>query len=109
MIIDVHTHAFLDHIASIAMEKLEHSSNSKAYLNGTIADLLRSMDKAGIDVSVMACVATSPAQFNSIFTWCKSIAGPRNSFAFYSSGFTGYTRRNEKNQGGGVSRHKASC
>jgi len=77
MIIDVHTHAFPDHIASIAMEKLENSSNSKAYLNGTIADLLRSMDKAGIDVSIMACVATSPAQFNSIFTWCKSIAGPR--------------------------------
>ena len=77
MIIDAHTHAFPDHIASIAMEKLEHSSNSKAYLNGTIADLLRSMDKADIDVSVMACVATSPVQFNSIFTWCKSIAGPR--------------------------------
>ena len=77
MIIDVHTHAFPDHIASIAMEKLEHSSNSKAYLDGTIADLLRSMDKAGIDTSIMACVATSPAQFNSILTWCKSISGPR--------------------------------
>ncbi|MEW6381433.1 MAG: amidohydrolase family protein [bacterium] len=77
MIIDVHTHAFPDHIASIAIEKLENSSRTRAYLNGTTADLLKSMDRAGIEIGVVACVATAPAQFNSILSWCQSIASPR--------------------------------
>lgn len=77
MIIDTHTHAFPDHIASIAIDKLENSSGNKARLDGTTADLLRSMNRAGIEASILACVATSPAQFNSIFTWCRSIASPR--------------------------------
>ncbi|MGA1875957.1 MAG: amidohydrolase family protein [bacterium] len=77
MIIDAHTHAFPDHIALRAIESLEDSSKTRAYLNGTISDLLDSMDRAGIESSFVACVATSPAQFNSIFTWCRNIATPR--------------------------------
>lgn len=77
MIIDVHTHAFPDHIASIAIEKLENSSKTRAYLNGTTADLLKSMDRAGIGIGVVASVATKPAQFESILSWCQAIAGPR--------------------------------
>ncbi|MEW5803970.1 MAG: amidohydrolase family protein [bacterium] len=77
MIIDVHTHAFPDHIASIAIEKLEAMSKVKSYLKGTTADLLLSMDAAGIDASVVACIATSPAQFKSILEWCQSIASIR--------------------------------
>lgn len=77
MIIDAHTHAFPDHIASIAIEKLENSSKTKSCLNGTIADLLRSMDRAGIEASIVACIATAPAQFKSILEWCQSISSPR--------------------------------
>jgi len=77
MIIDTHTHAFPDYIASIAIEKLENLSKTKSYLNGTTADLLRSMDRAGIEASIIACIATAPAQFKSIVEWCQSISDPR--------------------------------
>ncbi len=77
MIIDFHTHAFPDHIATVALDKLEKSSNSKAYNNGTISALLKSMDRAKIDKSIVACVATAPAQFNSIFNWCENIKSDR--------------------------------
>lgn len=77
MIIDVHTHGFPDHIAPAAIEKLEHTSKTKAYLNGTVADLIKSMDRSEITISFLSCVATAPAQFNSIFRWCQVIANPR--------------------------------
>jgi predicted TIM-barrel fold metal-dependent hydrolase len=77
MIIDTHTHAFPDYIASIAIEKLENLSKTKSYLNGTTADLLRSMDRAGIEASIIACIATAPVQFKSILEWCQGISNPR--------------------------------
>ena len=41
---------------------LAEAPGIKAYLDGTIADLLRSMDKAGIEKSVVCCIATRPEQ-----------------------------------------------
>jgi len=61
-IIDFHTHAFPDNIAERAIQKLEIKSKAKAYLNGTIDDLLRSMDKNGITRSVLCNIATRPEQ-----------------------------------------------
>jgi predicted TIM-barrel fold metal-dependent hydrolase len=76
-IIDFHTHAFPDELAATAVPYLEKEGNVKAFLNGTVADLLRSMDRAGIAKSVICSIATRPKQFRSILEWSKSIRSDR--------------------------------
>ena len=76
-IIDFHTHAFPDDLAARAVPFLEEEGNVKAWLNGTVADLLRSMDRAGIEKSVICSIATRPRQFRSILEWSKSIRSNR--------------------------------
>jgi uncharacterized protein len=78
MIIDVHTHAFPDHLAARAMAQLQAETDEVvAVLDGTVGDLLRSMDRAGIEVSVVASIATKPAQFDAILRWSDSIRSER--------------------------------
>jgi len=75
--IDIHTHAFPDHIASPAIRALEKEGNIKAYLDGTVAALLASMDRSGIDQSVLCSIATRPEQFSTILNWSKTIRSNR--------------------------------
>ncbi len=56
---------------------LEEAPGIKAYLDATIASLLRSMDEAGIERSVVCCIATRPAQYDPIFRWCCAIRSER--------------------------------
>ena len=78
MIIDVHTHAFPDHLATRAMAQLQAETDEViAVLDGTVGDLLRSMDRAAIDVSVVASIATKPTQFDAILRWSDSIRSER--------------------------------
>jgi uncharacterized protein len=77
-IIDFHTHAFPDALAPRAMKTLlAEAPGVKAYLDGTVADLLRSMDRAGIEKSVVCCIATRPEQFEPILRWCTAIRSDR--------------------------------
>ncbi len=76
-IIDIHTHAFPDPIAKIAIPTLEREGNIKAYLNGTVAGLLESMDRSGVEQSVLCSIATRPEQFTPILEWCKAIRSER--------------------------------
>jgi uncharacterized protein len=48
-----------------------------AVLDGTVGDLLRSMDRAGIDAAVVASIATKPSQFEAILRWSDSIRSAR--------------------------------
>ncbi len=76
--IDFHTHAFPDALAPRAMKALlAEAPGIKAYLDGTIADLLRSMDQAGIEKSVICCIATKPEQYEPILRWCGEIRSDR--------------------------------
>jgi len=75
--IDFHTHAFPDQIAASAIPILEKKGKVKAYLDGTITDLLHSMDRAGIAQSVVCSIATRPEQFRPIIEWCQSIRSPQ--------------------------------
>ena len=75
--IDFHTHAFPDQIAATAIPALEKKGNVKAYLNGTVTDLLKSMDQAGIEQSVVCSIATRPEQFQPILDWSQSIRSQR--------------------------------
>ncbi len=76
-IVDVHTHAFPDFLASRAVARLTEKGKTRAYLSGTLDSLRTSMDRAGIDVSVVCSVATAPEQFDAILRWSRDIAGPR--------------------------------
>jgi len=76
-ITDFHTHAFPDELAATAIPFLEKEGNVKAFLDGTVNDLLRSMDRAEIDRSVICSIATRPKQFRSILEWSKSIRSDR--------------------------------
>ncbi len=76
-IIDVHTHAFPDALAPRAMAALEDPIDWKAIGDGTIAGLLRSMDTAGVDASVICSIATKPSHVEPILKWSESIASDR--------------------------------
>lgn len=68
MIIDIHTHTFPDDIAERAVQKLRRSSRICAYSDGTAEGLRRNAKTAGIGLSVIQPVATSPAQVEHINT-----------------------------------------
>lgn len=84
-IIDFHTHAFPDALAQKAMIQLHSELQTElytdlyqqgdftSYLDGTLSSLLGSMEKAGIQTSVLCCIATRPKQFEQILLWCKEI------------------------------------
>lgn len=76
-IIDIHTHAFPDHIAAAAIPSLEKEGNIKAYLDGTVSALLASMDRSGIDQSVLCSIATRADHFTAILEWSKAIRSER--------------------------------
>jgi predicted TIM-barrel fold metal-dependent hydrolase len=76
-IIDFHTHAFPDGLAGRAIKGLEEASGEKAHLNGTIESLLSSMDRYGIEKSVVCSIATRPGQFDSILRWSEEVRSDR--------------------------------
>jgi hypothetical protein len=79
-IFDVHTHAFPDKVAATAIPKLVAGGlwlEAKATFDGTIAGLLASMDRAGIERAVVCSVATRPDQVAKITAWSASIASER--------------------------------
>jgi predicted TIM-barrel fold metal-dependent hydrolase len=76
-VVDFHTHAFPDALAARAIAHLERQGGVRAALDGTIAGLTASMDRAGIAAAVVCSIATAPAQFGPILRWSSAIAGPR--------------------------------
>ncbi len=76
-IIDFHTHAFPDKLAERAVPQLAREGNIQAFLDGKTSSLLASMDKSGIEKSVICSIATRPEQFNKILQWSKDVASDR--------------------------------
>lgn len=77
MIIDFHTHCFADNIAKNAVLQLEKAGAINAYSDGTTAGLLESMNRIGIDKSVIMPVATKPSQVDAINKWAMDSATER--------------------------------
>ncbi len=73
MVIDFHTHIFPDAIAHKTIRLLEQRSGIDASTDGTLNGLLDSMDRTGIDLSVILPVVTRPSQFESINVFAKSV------------------------------------
>ena len=66
MVIDIHTHTFPDKIALAAVDKLSDSGHIPYFSNGTVSGLKNSMEKSGIDYSVVLPVATNPLKLSSM-------------------------------------------
>ena len=66
MIIDFHAHTFPDSIAARAVDSLSKEAHIVPHTDGTVSGLLDSMDKGGIDMSVLLPVATASSQVESI-------------------------------------------
>ena len=66
MIIDAHTHVFPDAIAAKSIAFLEATGGQHARTDGTLAGLLSSSRRAGVDLSLVLPVVTRPKQYDSI-------------------------------------------
>ena len=74
--IDFHTHIYPDHVAPKTVSAVCQRSGIDAYTDGTLEGLKRSMAAAGIDLSVVAAVATKPEQVTSIQRRLTAIRQP---------------------------------
>jgi len=86
VIIDSHTHIFPDRVAGMALYKVISNMNGrlKAFTAGTMEGLLAAMVDAGIDISVVLPVATSPGQGSGILQWIRKIP-PSPRLIFFGS------------------------
>jgi len=76
-IIDFHTHAFPDKLAEKAIGCLEEEGGIPARLDGRLTSLLASMNRCGIEKSVVCSIATKPSQFDPILEWSESVRSER--------------------------------
>lgn len=76
MKIDFHTHIYPDRVALSTVDAVCERSGIDAYTDGTLDGLKQSMKTAGIDLSVVAAVATKPQQVESIQRWLRTIRQP---------------------------------
>lgn len=73
MIIDSHTHIFPEKIAKAALDRLSSVIQLTPATDGTINGLRSSMEKSGIDISVVLPIVTNPHQFDSILRFAVHI------------------------------------
>ena len=73
MVIDFHTHIFPDKIATRTIESLGTIAGINAATDGTLNGLLDSMQRNGVDQSVIMPVCTRAEQFDSINTFAKKV------------------------------------
>lgn len=76
-VIDSHAHFFPDKVADAAVSKLEGTSGQKAFLDGTQAGLLGSMERTGIELSMVLPVATNPGKVSSVNRFSAAVDDPR--------------------------------
>lgn len=76
MKIDFHTHIYPDRVARQTVSAVRRRAGIDAYTDGTLEGLKKSMVSAGIDLSVVAAVATKPEQVPSIQRWLMAIRQP---------------------------------
>lgn len=87
MIIDAHTHIYPDPVAGKAISTVIENGNGlvETFTDGTFNGLLRSMNNAGIDYSIVLPVATNYEQGNGILQWIRAIAPNSRRIIFFGS------------------------
>lgn len=73
MVIDFHSHIFPDKIAEKAIPRLASIAKRTPSMNGTIDGLKGSMEKSGVDLSIVLPIVTTPHQFDSILRFASFI------------------------------------
>ncbi len=85
MLIDFHTHAFPEKIASRAISGLSKASGGlKPQSEGTLSSLLEEMHKDGVDIFVVQSIATNPTQQTNVNDFAIEMNKEANIFAFGS-------------------------
>lgn len=91
MLIDFHTHTFPDSIAPKAIRKLEEGIERtqghpmlKANTDGTLSGLVQSMNKYGVDISVVMPIATTTDQHTTINIFAKNTTDKKRIISFGS-------------------------
>jgi hypothetical protein len=77
LIIDFHTHIYPQPSASKTLRVVQNRAGISCFSDGTQQGLVVSMDKAGIDLSVVCSVATKPEMVESTHLWLESIRNHR--------------------------------
>ncbi|OPZ73830.1 MAG: Amidohydrolase [Firmicutes bacterium ADurb.Bin456] len=87
MIIDAHTHIYPDAVAGRAIKTILKNAGGlvEAHTNGTYDHLMSSMDRAGIDYSIVLPVATNPGQGRGILQWIKELQNSSGRMIFFGS------------------------
>ena len=85
MIIDFHTHAFPERIAATTVEKLSFAAGGLIpQTDGTLKSLKTEMIQDGVDLSVVQCIATKPAQQTNVNNFALEIDRDPSFVAFGS-------------------------
>jgi predicted TIM-barrel fold metal-dependent hydrolase len=85
MLIDIHTHAFPDKIAPMAMEKLSFASGGlQPQTDGTLKSLKEEMAKDKVDIAVVQSIATNPTQMQNVNNFAGEINKDSKIYAFGS-------------------------
>lgn len=90
MFFDFHTHVFPDKIAAHAIENLKYMAAKgvgredamTSHTDGTLAGLKQSMERGGIDASLVLPVCTKPEQFESVNKFAAEINGKDGIYSF---------------------------
>jgi len=77
MVIDCHAHIFPEHVVDRAMEALRARYGIDPVVQPTPDELLRIMDRDGVDCAIAVAVATRPSQVPSINDWLLNLNRPR--------------------------------
>lgn len=87
MIIDAHTHIYPEHVAEKAISTIIENTKWRvdAHTDGTFDNLLFSMDKAGVDLSIVLTVATSLGQGCGILKWLKQMVDRTPRIIYFGS------------------------
>lgn len=73
MIIDFHTHVYPDPMAARIMAALANVPGVQGHTDGTLSGLLASMERSGVDKSVVLPVCTRKGQFDTVNKFAKHI------------------------------------
>lgn len=87
MIIDAHTHIYPDDVADRALSTVMENGNGlvNIHTDGKYSGLVASMNKAGIDYSIVLPVATGPGHGKNILEWVRKVAPLSKRIIFFGS------------------------
>jgi predicted TIM-barrel fold metal-dependent hydrolase len=77
MVIDFHAHVFEEGQAGRVLADMGERASLPSFTDGTLAGLRRSMDDAGVDLSVISRITTRPSQVGPVNAWLEDLQGPR--------------------------------